>query len=856
MPPSKRLGFSLNPLWPHYAAAAAIAVGIVAGLGRYFILDYSDPLHCNALMNKGSWLDSAHKNWQPEGCMLHSYQPKDATACLASKQVVFIGDSVTRVLFFQFANIVDNKLPTAPPDDGQKHVDHTLHSDSGVQLDFVWDPFLNTSRTDLLLGIETPREGAPRRDPALLVIGTGLWHLAYANTSGGLPAWEATIEAKLGAITHSHSRPSESIVMLPVEEVINSKLRPERKDTIHASDIDAMNSDLYHRIHPPSLDPLGFFSSAPESLPVSLPLVFNQMLDPSQTEDGLHFSDAVVRPQANILLNLRCNDVLPKRFPMDKTCCRSYPWPSLLQSVILMLAISWGPYTYLASHYNGQGYGSYFPSENQIPPLIFSAAIALIFAADRTGFWLKEQKQFNPWTFAFLAISSLAVGLGTVTRADKDSGFLNREQTDEWKGWMQASKISGIYNPVRVLVAAYLFMTGYGHTTFYIRKADFGFLRIAQVMVRLNVFTLLLAYSMNTDYISYYFSPLVSFWYLVVYGTMAVGSQFNERTPFLVAKILVSMGVVTWVMREQWLLDTVFEFLDRICGIKWSAREWSFRVNLDIWIVYFGMFAALAVLKLREHRLTDHAYWPLAVKTAIGASGIVMLWFFAFELLQESKFTYNTWHPYISFLPITAFVILRNANAILRSASSRAFAFIGTCSLETFIIQYHFWLAGDTKGVLLVIPGTRWRPINFIFTTVMFIYVSHRVAQATGEITSWICGSSPKTLPTTNNAPASFSRPNNATPRAAAGEEESVPLHPNGSTTPKDEDELPREPDTPIRPLRRWVDRLADSASTESRPSPGFRVWYGEAEWKPGLKTKLGVGVGLMWIVNVLWSYP
>jgi len=30
-------------------------------------LDYLDPVRCDALVTKGSWLDDAQRNWQPEG---------------------------------------------------------------------------------------------------------------------------------------------------------------------------------------------------------------------------------------------------------------------------------------------------------------------------------------------------------------------------------------------------------------------------------------------------------------------------------------------------------------------------------------------------------------------------------------------------------------------------------------------------------------------------------------------------------------------------------------------------------------------------------------------------------------------
>ncbi|KAI0313503.1 Cas1p-domain-containing protein [Amylostereum chailletii] len=845
---------SYNTEFTHTAALLSLALGLGLGLLRFLVLDRFDPSHCDALVSTGRWLDSAFKTWQPDGCMTHTYKPNDAQSCLKSRSIVFIGDSVTRKLFFQFANILDSSLPVALPNDDAKHTDHALHAPSSIDISFFWDPFLNSTHMQDILSPSV--HSASRKRPGLLVIGSGLWYLRYAESSGGLPAWQAKMEFVLETLAHSKPQVAESIVVLPIEDIIEAKLSTERAATMLASDRDAMNSELYHRVHPPSPG-LEVFPQKHDA-PIVIPMVFNDMLDPSQTEDGLHFVDSLVRTQANILLNHKCNNELPKTFPLDKTCCRSYPQPSVLHLIVLALIVLWGPYSFILS----RRYGPHFPgsplvTENQLPSLVVSGAIALIYLADRTSFWLKEHKHFNPWTFAFTTLSCLALGLVTVKRADKDLGFLNREQSDEWKGWMQiailiyhyfgASKISGIYNPIRVLVASYLFMTGYGHTTYYIKKAEFGFLRVAQILTRINLFTLFLAYAMNTDYVSYYFSPLVSMWYLIIYATMAIGSQYNERAVFLIGKIVASMAFMTWFMSEHWLLEGLFELLETFCGIHWSAKEWAFRVNLDLWIVYVGMLAAVVTVKLREHRLTDHPQWPLIVKASTAASAFVILWFFTFELTQPTKFAYNAWHPYISFLPVLAFVVLRNANAILRSATSRAFAFIGRCSLETFIIQYHLWLAADTKGILIVIPWTRWRSPNMVITAAMFILVSHYVALATGEITSWICGtgSTRQSLPTTTaeaQAQGSSRHDRNTGSSTLDGE----------PPEPKDEAGIPMDPPTPRRP--RWVDRLAEGSS--SAASPGFRVWYGETEWQPGVEVKVAIGFGVMWLVNMLWSYP
>ena len=384
--------------------------------------------------------------------------------------------------------------------------------------------------------------------------------------------------------------------------------------------------------------------------------------------------------------------------------------------------------------------------------------------------------------------------------------------------------------------------------------------------------TIILAYVMDTDYLFYYFAPLVSFWYIVVYVTMAFGSRYNDRTVFLVTKVLAAMTVTTYFIDEEWILKEIFSILEGVFNITWSPKESSFRLRLDYWIVYFGMFTAIAYMKIREYRLTDHPLWPIIVKVSAGISVVGIFWFFAFELLQPSKFTYNHWHPYISWIPVISFVILRNINATLRSGSSQVFGFIGKCSLETFIMQYHLWLAADTKGILIVIPWTRWRILNMIITTTIFVWLSNQVAQATTVLSGRICGSGrgseSASLPTHNahtntngGASGGVGSPNLLTPSGRststiASPSESLPLiSDNDQDGQKDGNgqRIPLEPDTPIRPVR-WVDRLAEGPGVV-RNGGSATISSRREEWmKVGLVGRLSIGLVVMWVLNLMWS--
>ena len=391
---------------------------------------------------------------------------------------------------------------------------------------------------------------------------------------------------------------------------------------------------------------------------------------------------------------------------------------------------------------------------------VVALALCLCYFADRTQLLNKLHKRHSLNDFMIMALMIGALGILSIrpsvvsavyhgqqsTTRQTDQPFLSRDQTDEWKGWMQflilayhytgTSKVLGIYKIIRILVGSYLFMTGFGHTAFFYRKADYSLRRFATTLIRLNLLSCMLPYVMRTDYLFYYFAPLSSMWYVIIYLTMRIGHERSKSMRFLISKILVSAIVITGLVRVPGILEVIFECLARTANIHWNATEWRFRVGLDLYIVYVGMLSAIAFIKISgsEHLQSWITFAPLH-RLAILAALIIFwgLWIALGSITEKPE--YNSWVPYISFLPILSFVVLRNGSRYLRNYYSSIFAWLGRYSLETFTLQYHIWLAADTKGVLSIGLDRRW---EFAPLTLSFLWVSWHVGHATDVVTKWI----------------------------------------------------------------------------------------------------------------------
>ncbi|KAF5234691.1 hypothetical protein FANTH_12043 [Fusarium anthophilum] len=790
----------MNKSWSRLIPVV-LATIFLASVAFKSLFPGDDPYRCRAVQKTGRWIDPIRdeqgnrdpfKQWQPDGCILNHYDSEDIRRCTEGRPIVLVGDSTSKNVGLAMASLLDNKQ--YKKDEAARLFSKTTSYNMtyhGQRIERVANVYLSShgvpGREQFVSHLETyaeektsPPSIEEQKGPAFIYIAAGAWytHPHYGGIgSTALDPWDDRFSAYQDHLSKVDKFIGDNT---PHQDWFNSPMDPR----------DGIGNQIFYA---PPAGPrylgndtkmvLDRGRRAEEVIEMqdwllekeddfNIPFVWSianlvegqdkVWRDPLRT--GFHVKFQVAELRANILLNMRCNAKLDrmKPYPYSRTCCTDYGVKPMVQLSVVAFGI-----VYLAACIICEVLDMCADRKADQPRFkllnmqagCLVLALLMCYYADRTQMMAKGSKLWQMKDFVALCIACIAIMLATIRRIkspisedlsgdmqELNQPFLSRDQTDEWKGWMQSFILiyhwtgahdGSIYVLIRICVAAYLFQTGYGHTVYFLNKNDFSFNRVAATLLRLNMLCCCLVYFMGTDYMIYYFSPLVSFWFLVVYATMAIRPRHNSDMQIMLAKMCMSCLIVSMIFMGTPLTRWVFGILNTVFKIQWSYEEWYGRVTLDMFIVYVGMLTAVAN---RHLKMPIH----LGLRVTLALAGFIATIHYVYATSGLLIDAYSKWHPYVSLVPVLGFVAMRNVSGPVHNYRSKAMAWLGRCSLETYILQFHILLAADSDGVLIVdglfgdgsLMGDRWR--NLVIILPIFLWTSHAAAGSTRYIVKMI----------------------------------------------------------------------------------------------------------------------
>ena len=385
----------------------------------------------------------------------------------------------------------------------------------------------------------------------------------------------------------------------------------------------------------------------------------------------------------------------------------------------------------------------------------FGLVLALFYFADRTGAIPDSEKSYDRDLFLALFAALAAYGWRTSLHKSKTHAPLNREQTEEWKGWMQVLfllyhyfKASEAYNAIRLFIAAYVWMTGFGNFSYYYVRKDFSAPRFWQMMWRLNFFVFFTCLVMRNDYTLYYICPMHTLFTLFVYFSLLAYKEHNDKNGVVAAKTLACVVFVYVLWEVPGVFGIVFKPFEFL--LKYTdptkpdvdpMHEWFFRSGLDRYVWIYGMVCAYAHPRYEAFLkwVDEKPHAPrIAIQSLMAGATLIVLYWYHEHIYVLPKLEYNKVHPYTSWIPITCFIVLRNLTQTLRNFYVELFCVCGKITLETYISQFHIWLStsnvpnGQPSKLMSLVPG--YPLINFGLATVAYVGVSHRVFALTNEL--------------------------------------------------------------------------------------------------------------------------
>ena len=381
-----------------------------------------------------------------------------------------------------------------------------------------------------------------------------------------------------------------------------------------------------------------------------------------------------------------------------------------------------------------------------------------------------------------------------LTQQTVDSEFLSPEQTLEFKGWMMCIfllyhywDVKLVYNLARILVAAYLFLTGYGNFLSLSKKAPTVH-KFCIAFVRINAFSALLMCVTRQSWMLYYICPLHTLWTAFVYVFFAVWPAANLDPKLRLAKLMFFLLVLVILYEIPVVTRLFYTPFFPLLAYKGAGDEWIFRSRLDAYVPWIGMLLAnfqpqvqdfvcalskksvltntisaeSAIASTEEkvdttkndaesgQLLSNQSFddTRLNLNNASSSSNVtaylskspLVLWgilillslMHTFVILPLPKIEYNNTHRFTSFLPIISYLLLRNSTRDLRMTTIAPLQLIGNMSLESYLLQFHVWLANNAKDIVVLFPN--FRLVSFVTQTAVFLALAYTAAAATSGV--------------------------------------------------------------------------------------------------------------------------
>ncbi|KAF3913275.1 hypothetical protein AA313_de0210088 [Arthrobotrys entomopaga] len=784
-------------------AYAAVVILLGMTIGRYLFDDARDPYKCAAITNEGRWLESSDpatdplEHWQPRGCVMHRYTRRDILNCLPNRRILFVGDESMKALYYAVVDKLSNETQDFSENPWEKDEKMTTaattttsaaistvkgHGGPSFTVEFVWDPYLNSTRLNKELSVWkngsvdtsllTPRDSVDDgyEAPALFLVGAGIWWAEREVNPNPQREWREAVDR---VMTHMRFGPRptflggrDSLLLAPVAHPAWEKLMPEVRRLFNAMLAVDMNWYMHQLSTIQGLDIVRAWTVAPDDA-VDLVLanhVYSKYHSKATGPDGMLLLKEVADVRVDMVLNLRCNDVLRKVAwgTVDSDCCVRYDKPGWLQGLVIFCAMAIIPTVRVWRYLKVESLVRHLGPPAYVLKRFWhlSLVLGLCFYADRTPFFNKATRFWIASRFwnvmggiGVLSLLTLRKPSESTTTRELEARILN-----EWKGMALAIHLVSLYlgGSTEFSTFALLFLHSIGWTIELLRGtggAKNGVHYFAKTVVGINIIVVPMSFMTRSRYITYQMPVLYTFWFTIVYATARVYNVRNRAIGMYLLKLCVSAcAVITFFFRDA-VYSAVFTILRAVFRIGWD--EWELRVLLlqQMWGVYFGMVVGWVYIRVflygqgdKTRRRRNEVYANIAA-LVLGASYLLMLGFQkrSSSSSSGSSGSQHSWEKkyqtYTSLARLALFGVLRLSAGLLRGRQSAVLVWLGGLEMGVWAVVNHAWLAGNGTSVL---DTGIWGfaslgfVCNWVVWSVAFMFVAWGVRDVREELLRWM----------------------------------------------------------------------------------------------------------------------